>query len=86
MLYSNILQPFYSKLFLYLAPVLAILKFHLCLKLNQNHVLVGSRVPYYLHVVYHVIEWSHELHQIVTGHGRRDGQDTHHGTASDIFS
>lgn len=31
------------------------------------------------------VERSHELHQVVTGHGRRDCEDAEHGTAPHVF-
>lgn len=58
---------------------------HLGAELDQNHVLVGRGVTDDLHVLHDLVERRHELHEVVAGHGRRDGQDANHGTAADVF-
>lgn len=35
-------------------------------------------------MLHDIIKWCHELHEVVAGHGGRDGEDAHHGAASHV--
>ena len=52
---------------------------------DEDHVLVGGGVSDDLHVFHDVIEGRHQLHEVMAGHGGRDGQDTEHGTAPHVL-
>lgn len=57
---------------------------YLCTELDKDHVLVRGGIPYDFHVLHNVVERSHELHEVVAGHGGGDGEDAHHGAASHV--
>lgn len=54
-------------------------------ELDEHHVLVGGGVSDDLHVLDHLVEGGHELHEVVAGHGGGDSEDAEHGTAPHIL-
>lgn len=53
-------------------------------ELDEDHVLVGGGISDDFHVLHHVVERRHELHEVVAGHGGGHGEDAHHGAASHV--
>lgn len=54
-------------------------------KLYQHHVLVWSGISDDFHVLDHFVEGGHKLHEVVAGHGSRDGEDAQHGAAPHVL-
>lgn len=54
-------------------------------ELDEHHVLVWGGVPDDLHMLNHLVEGGHKLHEVVAGHGGRDSEDAEHGTAPHIL-